>query len=158
MHSFKSHSLPPASFMRLLNECAVAVHDPVQKLKFIKRTIESYHSLPKYYKNLSLQSGEIASQRIILKQLKRFDYPVQFAIKKIILQKKLPFFRILFWRTYKYRQAIAIVVTCTLLLLVTILYQHIDTFRQGKQQTTTVKIFSVPQKKPEIPEYVTDKI
>ena len=70
MKSPTAKRLPPKNCCRILNEYAVLVKDPVQKLKFIEQSLKNYNKIPSIYKAYS-SFGEIAFRKVILDEADR---------------------------------------------------------------------------------------
>ena len=107
--------LPPSSCRRIIEEFAVLVPDPVQKLRFLNRVVERYRGTPSIYK-LSLPFQETVVRKLAMDEVERLCPGARKRVKELIRQGTISAPNSTPWNIYKYRHSIITIVMTALVL------------------------------------------
>ena len=107
--------LPPSSCRRIIEEFAVLVPEPVQKLRFLNRVVERYRGTPSIYK-LSLPFQETVVRKLAMDEVERLCPGARKKVKELIRQGAISAPHSTPWNIYKYRHSIITIVITALVL------------------------------------------
>ncbi|MBW2330228.1 MAG: N-acetylmuramoyl-L-alanine amidase [Deltaproteobacteria bacterium] len=107
--------LPPSTCRRIIEEFAVLVPDPVQKLRFLNRVLERYRKTLSIYK-LSPPFQETVVRKLAMDEIERLCPGARKKVRKLMRQGTISAPRPTPWNIYKYRHSIITIVMAALVL------------------------------------------
>jgi hypothetical protein len=107
--------LPPSSCRRIIEEFAVLVPDPVQKLRFLNGVVKKYRGTPSIYR-LSPPFQETVVRKLAMDEVERLCPGTRKKVKELIRQGTISAPHSTHWNIYKYRHSIITIVMAALVL------------------------------------------